>query len=152
MGVREDVVTWGPKWVTVRTPTCWGMSAEELGKVVGVKRAAVNKWETGETKISSATPSAQQVLRVSPSYLMGVTIPNVGVLKAAASQFWIDGAGNRFSDGEESLHRGRWDIRVDCLRVRGDSMIDARICDGDLVSSGNSHCRRIPVVLIDEVT
>ena len=27
-----------------------GMSQEELGKIVGVRRAAVNKWETGETK------------------------------------------------------------------------------------------------------
>jgi transcriptional regulator with XRE-family HTH domain len=25
-----------------------GMSQEELGKIVGVRRAAVNKWETGE--------------------------------------------------------------------------------------------------------
>ena len=49
-----------------------GLSQEELGKMVGVNRAAVNKWETGvvENIKRSTIRDLARVLCVSPSDLM----------------------------------------------------------------------------------
>ena len=52
-----------------------GMSQEDLGKIVGVRRAAVNKWETGKTKNlkRDVIQKLSEFFGVSPSYLMGMT-------------------------------------------------------------------------------
>ena len=53
--------------------TISGMSQEELGKRVGVQRAAINKYETGVvTNIPIATiEKLAEVFNVSPTYLLG---------------------------------------------------------------------------------
>jgi len=136
------------------------MSQEDLGKIVGVKRAAVNKWETGETKNLKRDTIAKlsEFFGVSPSYLMGMTdIPNVEVLQTRRVPILGSvAAGNPILAMEEHNDYIVVDgnIRVDfCLRVRGDSMIGARLQDGDIV-----FVRRQPtvengdiaVVLIDD--
>ena len=52
-----------------------GLSQEELGRIVGVKRAAVNKWETGQVKNlrRDTIETLSRFFDVSPSYLMGMT-------------------------------------------------------------------------------
>ena len=54
-----------------------GWTQEELGKRVGVNRAAVNKWETGRVTNLKRTTIANlaQVLEVSPIELMGWETP-----------------------------------------------------------------------------
>lgn len=139
------------------------MSQEDLGKIVGVKRAAVNKWETGETKNLKRDTIAKlsEFFGVSPSYLMGMTdIPNAEVLKTRRVPILGSvAAGNPILAMEEHHDYIVVDgnIRVDfCLRVQGDSMIDARIQDGDLVfvrQQPTVENGEIAVVMIDgEVT
>ena len=137
-----------------------GLSQEELGRIVGVRRAAVNKWETGQVKNlrRDTIETLSRYFDVSPSYLMGMTdirrpdsvrVRRVPILGSVA-------AGNPILALEEHHDYIEVDgnIRVDfCLRVRGDSMIDARICDGDLVfirSQPVVDNGDIAVVLIDD--
>lgn len=52
-----------------------GMTQEELGNKVGVKKAAVQKWESGITENlkRSIIEELSKIFDVSPSYLMGMT-------------------------------------------------------------------------------
>lgn len=137
-----------------------GLSQEELGRIVGVRRAAVNKWETGQVKNlrRDTIETLSRFFDVSPSYLMGMTdirrpdsvrVRRVPILGSVA-------AGNPILALEEHHDYIEVDgnIRVDfCLRVRGDSMIDARIQDGDLVfvrQQPTVENGEIAVVLIDD--
>ena len=137
-----------------------GLSQEELGRIVGVRRAAVNKWETGQVKNlrRDTIETLSRFFDVSPSYFMGMTdirrpdsvrVRRVPILGSVA-------AGNPILALEEHHDYIEVDgnIRVDfCLRVRGDSMIDARICDDDLVfirSQPVVDNGDIAVVLIDD--
>ena len=137
-----------------------GLSQEELGRIVGVRRAAVNKWETGQVKNlrRDTIETLSRFFDVSPSYFMGMTdiqrpdsvrVRHVPILGSVA-------AGNPILALEEHHDYIEVDgnIRVDfCLRVRGDSMIDARICDDDLVfirSQPVVDNGDIAVVLIDD--
>src|SRR5690606_9939877 len=95
---------------------------------------------------------------VSPSYLMGMTdIPNADVVRTRrVPVLGAIAAGDPILASEEYcdyIEVGD-DLRVDfCLRVQGDSMIDARICDGDLVfvrQQPTVENGEIAVVLIDE--
>ena len=49
-----------------------GLSQEELGRIVGVRRAAVNKWETGQVKNlrRDTIETLSRFFDVSPSYLI----------------------------------------------------------------------------------
>src|SRR5690606_21800626 len=137
-----------------------GLSQEELGRIVGVRRAAVNKWETGQVKNlrRDTIETLSRFFDVSPSYLMGMTdirrpdsvrVRRVPILGSVA-------AGNPLLAMEEHHDYIVVDgnIRVDfCLRVQGDSMIDARIQDGDLVlvrQQPTVQNGEIAVVLIDD--
>ncbi len=137
-----------------------GLSQEELGRIVGVKRAAVNKWETGQVKNlrRDTIETLSRFFDVSPSYLMGMTdirhpgsvrVRRVPILGSVA-------AGDPILALEEHHDYIEVDgnIRVDfCLRVRGDSMIDARIQDGDLVfvrQQPTVENGEIAVVMIDD--
>ena len=56
-----------------------GMTQEEVGKIVGVQKAAVQKWENGITKNlkRDAIEKLSNFFGVTPSYLMAMTdIPN----------------------------------------------------------------------------
>lgn len=52
--------------------TTHGMTQEELGKLIGVGKSTINKYELGKIAIPSAKiESLAKVLKVSPGYLMG---------------------------------------------------------------------------------
>lgn len=61
-----------------------GLSGEELGKILGVQRAAVSKWESGEVEnIKRSTIEAMaKLFKCSPSWLMGFDV-SVEVSKPA---------------------------------------------------------------------
>src|SRR5690606_506740 len=104
-----------------------GLSQEELGRIVGVRRAAVNQWETGQvTNLRRDTvETLSRFFDVRPSYLMGMTdirrpdsarVRRVPILGSVA-------AGNPILALEEHHDYIVVDgnIRVDfCLRVQGD--------------------------------
>lgn len=137
-----------------------GMTQEELGRLVGVQRAAVQKWESGLTTNlrRSVIQKLSDFFEVSPSYLMGMTdIKNI--VPHASKKVPLLGeiaAGVPILAEEECVAYIAVDksLQVDfCLRVKGDSMIDARICDGDLVFVRKQPMvenGEIAVVLIDD--
>ena len=124
-----------------------GYSQEYLAKLMGYKsRSTINKIELGVNDITQSKVSAfAQALNTSVSYLMGwdeeqsvLSIPGIMPLPANKSYPLL---GNIACGtpilAEENI--AEWvqfpgEITADfCLRCRGDSMVDARIQDGDIV-------------------
>jgi transcriptional regulator with XRE-family HTH domain len=65
------MVTTGQRIKTLRLSR--GLSQEELGEMIGVKKAAINKYENGivVNLKQSTIARLSEALEVSPSYLMG---------------------------------------------------------------------------------
>lgn len=118
-----------------------GLTQEELGKYIGVKKAAIMKYEKGNVKNMkrSAIETLSKLFNVSPSYLMCldepkidslgnqvVEIPLLGVVKAGynylAEENWIGTI-----DADKSLVGDRNDFFA--LKVHGNSMSPALIED-----------------------
>ena len=118
-----------------------GLTQEELGKYIGVKKAAIMKYEKGNVKNMkrSAIETLSKLFNVSPSYLMCldepkidnlgnqvVEIPLLGIVKAGydymAQENWtgyVDVEKNIVKDGQEYF----------ALKVHGDSMSPTLIED-----------------------
>jgi repressor LexA len=119
-----------------------GYTQEELGDLLGVKKAAVNKWETGavENIKRSVIANMAKIFSVSPTYLMcleeedvkltaAVRIPVYGRIPAgipleaiADILDWEEISPDMTADGSEYL----------ALKVTGDSMYP-KYLDGDVV-------------------
>ena len=129
-----------------------GMSQEELGKKVGVQKAAINKYEKGivVNLKRSTIASLASALDVTPIYLMGLDeeqLPSNAIPYTAAHKAPIVGsipAGYpvlAFTDIE-----GYADIPYSdeenyfFLRVNGESMKNAGINTGDLVLIRRQKC------------
>ena len=126
-----------------------GMRAVELHEHTGISKASISEYLSGnyEPKQRNIYKMAT-ALGVLPSYLMGIeeqstespdlpNIPNIFPLKtkkvpligtiAAGTPLYAE---ENFDGYRESTE----DIRADfCLKIKGDSMIGARINDGDIV-------------------
>lgn len=115
-----------------------GLSAEELGEMIGKDRSTVYRYERNEIErmpITVIEPLAR-ALQVSPAYIMGwegiapyktKKIPLLGEIAAGEPIFVAEEPCEYYIEVNENQ-------RVDfCLKVRGDSMINARIMDGDIV-------------------
>ena len=114
-----------------------GMTQEELGKLIGVGKSTINKYELDKIAIPSAKVEAlARVLGVSPGGLMGWELPDsypVGKLSAisviGSVRAGIGGIaqeehlGTEFADADPEEHR--------FFMVKGDSM-SPQICEGDL--------------------
>lgn len=129
-----------------------GLTQEELGRLVGVQRSAVNKWEKGHvTNLKrDVIEKLSSFFGVTPSYLMGMTdvsaetaktrrVPVVGSVAAGAPILVLE----EWQDYVELDDKVSADFAV---RVKGDSMVDARIYDGDIV-----FVRRQPTVENGEI-
>jgi repressor LexA len=127
-----------------------GLSVDDVAKKLGKNRATVYRYESDEIENLPTTilePLAK-ILRVSPAYLMGweniipyrtKKVPMLGRIAAGKPIMATEGC-EYYVEINESLH-------VDfCLQIQGDSMIDARILDGDLV-----FVRQQPVVENGEI-
>lgn len=149
-----------------------GLTQEELGKVIGVQKSAIRKYESGavENLKRSSIEKLAEFFGVTPSYLMGwqdedqsaaiysfenihpITTKRIPMLGNIACGVPTYAAENR-----ESYIKVGTDINADfCLTARGDSMIGARIHDGDIVfcrAQESVENGEIAVVLIgDEAT
>ena len=146
------------------------MSLEELADQIGTSRQTVHRYETG---VISNIPSEKvealaRALGTTPQRLMGweddsiPTINNIriaNIAKADTKELPILGnvaCGEPIFASEQQGYyaRARADMAADfCLTARGDSMINARIFDGDLLfvrKQDSVDDGEIAVVLIDD--
>lgn len=116
-----------------------GLSQQEVANYVDVTKSAVSRWESGEVENMgrSKIQKLSEILKISPvSIVLGEDIENMipyktkkipmlGVI-AAGVPILAKECAEYYVEVDESIH-------VDfCLKVQGDSMIDARISDGDI--------------------
>ena len=146
------------------------MSLEELAEQVGTSRQTVHRYETGAiSNIPSEKVEAMaRALGTTPQRLMGwedesiPTINNIritNITKADTKKLPILGnvaCGEPIFASEQQGYyaRAKADMAADfCLTARGDSMINARIFDGDLLfvrKQDSVDDGEIAVVLIDD--
>ena len=148
-----------------------GLTLLEIAKRVGVSEATVQRWESGEIKTMrhGRIVKLAEVLELSPAQLMGwedkapaddySKIPNVlplpKVIKKVPLYDGIACGDPRYADPQEvdmmELPDG---VRADfAVRCYGDSMIEAHICDGDIVyirKQDDVDDGEIEAVLIDD--
>ena len=131
--------------------TSLDMTQDELAKLTGYKsRSSIQKIESGERDITQSTIAAfAKALKVTPSVIMGWeennennTAPDYSNIKGIMPlpemrKVPLLGAiacGEPIYREEDEWISLPSDIKADfCLRCQGDSMIDARINDGDIV-------------------
>lgn len=124
-----------------------GLSADDLAEVLGVSRSTVFRYENGmiEKLPSDMIEPLSKLLRTTPAYLMGWTDDPAGessfenLYQIHLKKFPLLGeiaCGEPcfVHDDEECFVESGSDLQADfCLRAKGDSMINARIYDGDIV-------------------
>lgn len=125
-----------------------GMSQEELAEKVGYKtKSSINKIELGQNDIAqSKIYEFAKALRTTPAYLMGwedtpkddhFTIPNIypiGKKKFPLLGNVACGQPILATENFEGYIESGSNIHADfCLKAKGDSMVNARILDGDIV-------------------
>ena len=139
--------------------TAMGYTQEELGEKIGVQKSAIAKYENGRVKNLKRGVIAKlaDALQCSPTYLMGLEeenndmklsniipitthkLPMLGEIACGEPRFT--------NENRESYVDAGTNIKADfCLKAKGDSMINARIMDGDVV-----FIRRQPVVENGEI-
>lgn len=122
-----------------------GLTLEELGNMVGVGKSTVRKWENGMI----ANMKRDKILKVSealgttPAYLMGweegkiISLDNVYKIELKKFPMLGEiacGIPKYINEDRESYIMAGTNIDADfCLKAKGDSMINARIMDGDIV-------------------
>lgn len=128
-----------------------GLTMKELAQKVGVSEGTISRWESGEiaNMRRSAMVSLSKVLDIPPETLMGwdsdtqkqddIPLPE-GVFRPTLKRVPMLGyaaAGEPLEnlDGQDTYYvETDSKYRVDfCITVRGDSMINAGINDGDIV-------------------
>lgn len=127
-----------------------GLTLEQLGNMVGVGKSTVRKWENGMI----ANMKRDKILKVSealgtsPAYLMGwneangldaniVSIGNIYPIELKRFPMLGEiacGEPKFTNEDRESYVLAGTEIKADfCLKAKGDSMVNARILDGDIV-------------------
>lgn len=126
--------------------TAMGYTQEELGEKIGVQKSAIAKYENGRVKNLKRGVIAKlaDALQCSPTYLMGLEeenndmklsniipitthkLPMLGEIACGEPRF--------INEDRESYVDAGTDVKADfCLKAKGDSMINVRIHDGDIV-------------------
>ena len=137
------------------------LSQSELAEMIGTIKQTIYKYETGIiTNIpTDKITQLAKIFKVSPAYLMGwdaeeenifdkydnlspiklKKFPLLGEI-ACGEPIWAD-------EEKESYVMANMDIKADfCLTAKGDSMINARINDGDIV-----FIKKMPMVNNGEI-
>ena len=134
------------------------LTLEELGQKVGVKKAAVQKWESGMTKNlkRSTIQKLSEIFDVSPTYVMGMSnvknpstskrVPLIGQIAAGLPLL----AEENIEDYFNIDNRLKADF---ALKIQGDSMIGAGIFQNDIVFIRKQDCLEngeIGAILIED--
>lgn len=142
-----------------------GLTQEELASKLGLQKSAIAKYENGrvENIKRSVISTMASILECSPMYLMGWddTAPPHPSLRPVSTQK-LPVLGN-IACGQPTFAEQLYEFTIDapinadfCLIAKGDSMINARIYDGDVVfikQQPSVENGEIAVVLIgDEAT
>ena len=148
-----------------------GVTQEELGRVIGVRQSAIRKYESGmvENIPRSSIQKMADFFEVSPVYLMCFTDEKFSAESPDLSRYGLRpivkkrlpllgniacGEPKYANEDRESYIEAGADIEADfCLRANGDSMINARIHDGDIVfirSMPQVENGQIAAVIIDD--
>lgn len=137
-----------------------GLSQQEVADYVAVSKSAVSRWEAGEVENMgrSKIKRLSEVLKMSPvSIVRGEDYENIIPIKTKKVPLL-----GTIAAGEPIFAEQRFDayIEIDenvsadfCVKVKGDSMIGARINDGDLVfirKQPEVENGEIAAVLIDD--
>lgn len=148
--------------------TSKGMTLEDLGKKIGVSRQTIQRYESGViTNIpSDKIELLAKYLNTTPSYLMGWENSNSTLIETYENIYPIElkrfpllgeiacGEPRFASEDRESYVEASTDIQADfCLKAKGDSMINARIQDGDIVfirEQPSVYNGEIAAVVIDD--
>lgn len=123
------------------------LTQEDLAHRLGMQKSAIAKYESGrvENIKRSVVAKMAEILECSPAYLMGwddgdTQIPSFSnILPIQTKQIPLLGeiaCGQPIfcTEDRESYIEAGTDVKADfCLKARGDSMVGARILDGDLV-------------------
>ena len=118
---------------------------EDVGKMIGVTKATINRYETGEIDIKRTVAiKLAEVFNVSPAYIMGwednqniYSFDNIRPIKRKKFPLLGEIACGKpiyCNEAYETYIEAAEDIQADfCLIAKGDSMINARIFDGDII-------------------
>lgn len=147
LNIRRSKMNMGERIKELRLSK--GLTQEELGKIIGVQKAAIQKYESGLVK--NLKRSTIQILanlfEVPPSYIMGLEdkeinhiheFPNIYPITSKKSVPLLGtiaaGIPTLAEEQAEYLVANEFDIEAHfALKIKGDSMINARINDGDIV-------------------
>lgn len=127
-----------------------GLTLEQVGQAVGVGKSTVLKWESGAISNMKRDKIAAlaQILGISPAVIMGWDEPSTtevdvfqydNIFPIATQRLPMLGeiaCGQPIfaNEDRESYVEVGTHIKADfCLRAKGDSMVNARILDGDIV-------------------
>lgn len=125
-----------------------GLTLEELGNIVGVGKSTVRKWENGiiANMKRDKILKVSEALGVSPAYLMGweestdekiISLSNVHPIELKRFPMLGEIACGKpifMDEDRESYTMVGSNVKADfCLKAKGDSMVNARIMDGDIV-------------------
>ena len=123
-----------------------GYTQTELGEKLGLQASAIAKYENGRVKNMkrSVIANMAKVLECSPAYLMGleyedkiISLENVYPIELKRFPLVgkiACGKPKYANEDRESYVMAGTDIKADfCLKASGDSMVGARILDGDIV-------------------
>lgn len=122
-----------------------GINADMLAEHLGVSRSTIFRYENGDIEKVPANllPDIAKFLKTSEAYLMGwrdvseSEITNIYPIELKRFPMLgkiACGEPTYASEDRESYVMAGTDINADfCLKAKGESMINARICDGDIV-------------------
>ena len=121
-----------------------GLTQLEVAQRIGVSEATISRWESGDiaNMRRDRIAALAEVLQISPLQIMGMSLDDVssyGILPIEIKKIPLLGeiaCGEPIyaSEDRESYVIAGTDIKADfALRAKGDSMIGARIMDGDIV-------------------
>lgn len=149
-----------------------GLTQLDVANAVGVSEATVSRWESGDiaNMKRSRIAALASVLKISPSIIMGwnenpeIRLPSDDIIIPMPTMRKIPLVGS-IACGTPILAEENCEREVDvpdhvradfALRCKGDSMINARIFDGDIVyirqQESVEHGEIAAVIIDDEAT
>lgn len=119
-----------------------GVTQEELGKIIGVQKSAILKYESGlvENMKRSSIKTLADYFGVRPSYLMGLDNTLINVYSSVHAGILSEMIENIVDTEEISEKMARSDKAYFGLKVKGDSMFPTYQEGDTLIVEKNSSC------------